>query len=307
MAATDTLLAGALRRDPAGPLLTYYDDSTGERVELSATTLLNWVAKTANLLVDDIGLAPGERVAVLLPAHWQTAAVLLAAWATGAVVSTEPAGAAAAFVTAGGVPAAVAAGVPEVLALPLAPLGRGFDGPPPEGARDFPAEVRGQADRYAGPPVPGTAPALYLGAEPTAGAPDGNGATAGTVDGAAAGATSAGAAAVTTTLDSPDGPDTGAADPAAGGAGDAIATGTDLVEVALRRAADLGLREGDRLLTVLPWEQPADWVDGLLAPLAAGATLVLCASADPGLLRARTEAEQVTATLGVTVSGVRAL
>jgi uncharacterized protein (TIGR03089 family) len=274
MAATDTLLAGALRRDPAGPLLTYYDDSTGERVELSATTLLNWVAKTANLLVDDIGLAPGERVAVLLPAHWQTAAVLLAAWATGAVVSTEPAGAAAAFVTASGVPAAVAAGVPEVLALPLAPLGRGFDGPPPDGARDFPAEVRGQADRYAGPPVPGTAPALYLGAGPTAG---------------------------------PDNPGADAADPAASDADGAIATGTDLVEVARGRAADLGLREGDRLLTVLPWEQPADWVDGLLAPLAAGATLVLCVSADPDLLRARTEAEQVTATLGVTVSGVRAL
>jgi uncharacterized protein (TIGR03089 family) len=257
MAATDMLLAGALRRDPAGPLLTYYDDSTGERAELSTTTLLNWVAKTANLLVDDIGLTAGERVAVRLPAHWQTAAVLFAAWAVGAVVSTEPAGAAAAFVTADGVGTAVAAGVPEVLALPLAALGRGFDGAPPDGARDYPAEVRGQADRYAGPPVPDTAAALELGTDGT---------------------------------DDTD-----------------VATGADLVEVARRRAAELGLREGDRLLTVQPWEQPVDWVDGLLAPLAAGATVVLCAHPDPDLLRARTEAEQVTATLGAVVSGVRAL
>jgi acyl-CoA synthetase (AMP-forming)/AMP-acid ligase II len=87
----------------------------------------------------------------------------------------------------------------------------------------------------------------------------------------------------------------------------AVATGADLVEVARRRAAELSLREGDRLLTVLPWEQPADWVDGLLAPLAAGATVVLCANPDPDLLRPRTEAEQVTATLGVTVTGVRPL
>jgi hypothetical protein len=61
------------------------------------------------------------------------------------------------------------------------------------------------------------------------------------------------------------------------------------------------------VLTVQPWEQPVDWVDGLLAPLAAGATIVLCARPDPDLLRARTEAEQVTATLGVAVSGVRTL
>ena len=46
------LLATARDRDPARPLVTHYDDSTGERVELSATTLDNWVAKTANLLQD---------------------------------------------------------------------------------------------------------------------------------------------------------------------------------------------------------------------------------------------------------------
>jgi uncharacterized protein (TIGR03089 family) len=90
VSAPDALLAAALLRDPAGPLLTFYDDATGERTELSATSLADWGAKTANLLRDDVGTAPGDRVAVLLPAHWQTAAVLLGAWSVGLVVSVRP-------------------------------------------------------------------------------------------------------------------------------------------------------------------------------------------------------------------------
>jgi len=85
------LFAAAVAADPGRPLLTYYDDATGERTELSGTTLDNWVAKTANLLVDGCGLGPGDRAAVLLPAHWQTAAVLLGAWAAGVeVVAADP-------------------------------------------------------------------------------------------------------------------------------------------------------------------------------------------------------------------------
>src|SRR5262245_66226190 len=53
-----TLLAAA---DPTRPLLTWYDDTTGERTELSGATLGNWVAKTANLLVDGVGAGPGDR------------------------------------------------------------------------------------------------------------------------------------------------------------------------------------------------------------------------------------------------------
>src|ERR671921_2208898 len=80
------LLAAARDRDPARPLLTHYDDSTGERIELSATTLDNWVAKTANLLQEEFDVGPGRTVAVALPVHWQTAAVLLGAWSCGATV-----------------------------------------------------------------------------------------------------------------------------------------------------------------------------------------------------------------------------
>src|SRR3954447_19312603 len=80
------LLADAVAADPARPLLTWYDDATGDRTELSGATLANWVAKTANLLVDGCGLGPGDVAAVRLPAHWQTAAVLLGAWAAGLAV-----------------------------------------------------------------------------------------------------------------------------------------------------------------------------------------------------------------------------
>nr|WP_019971368.1 TIGR03089 family protein [Mycobacterium sp. 141] len=82
-AVLDPLLAS----DPAGPRITYYDDATGERIELSAVTLANWAAKTANLLRDELGAGSGTRVAVLLPAHWQTVAVLFGIWWIGSEVS----------------------------------------------------------------------------------------------------------------------------------------------------------------------------------------------------------------------------
>jgi uncharacterized protein (TIGR03089 family) len=81
----DRLLAQAVVDDPARPLITYYDDSTGERVELSVVTFANWVAKTANLLVDGLGAQPGQRVSVDLPVHWQAAVWHAAGWAAGLV------------------------------------------------------------------------------------------------------------------------------------------------------------------------------------------------------------------------------
>ncbi|TDB98066.1 AMP-dependent synthetase [Micromonospora fluostatini] len=72
------------------PLLTYLDDRTGERVDLTAADLGGWAARTAGLLRDGCGLTPGSRVAVLLPPHWRTAAVLLGAWSVGMAVSFHP-------------------------------------------------------------------------------------------------------------------------------------------------------------------------------------------------------------------------
>jgi hypothetical protein len=76
------LLGAALRRDPARPLLTWYDDATGERVELSVATAANWAAKTANFLLEE-----DIRAVRLKPAdHWLAAVVALGAWTAGAAV-----------------------------------------------------------------------------------------------------------------------------------------------------------------------------------------------------------------------------
>ena len=84
---TDAVFAAVA--DHSRPLLTYYDDSTGERTELSAATLGNWAAKTANYLVDEIGIMAGGVVAVDLPEHWQTAGILLGALWAGAEVRLD--------------------------------------------------------------------------------------------------------------------------------------------------------------------------------------------------------------------------
>jgi uncharacterized protein (TIGR03089 family) len=83
---TSALLDPLLAGNRMGPRITYYDDASGERTELSTVTLANWAAKTANLLREEFGAGPGSRVAILLPAHWQTAAVLLGTWWIGAEV-----------------------------------------------------------------------------------------------------------------------------------------------------------------------------------------------------------------------------
>jgi uncharacterized protein (TIGR03089 family) len=151
---TETLLAPYA---PARPLVTHYDDATGSRVELSAATLRNWAAKTANWLVDEHDVEPGTRVAVMLPAHWQTAGVLLGAWWCGADVVTAPAGAAVAFVPSG-VPAP---GASVVAAVSLDPMGRDLGAAVPDGAVDYIAEARVHGDDFlALTPVPGDTPCL---------------------------------------------------------------------------------------------------------------------------------------------------
>jgi uncharacterized protein (TIGR03089 family) len=74
------------------PFLTWYDDHRDERIELSYRTFDNWVAKTANLLVDELGGEPGDRVGAALVDHWQTPVVLAACWRAGmGVVAIDPA------------------------------------------------------------------------------------------------------------------------------------------------------------------------------------------------------------------------
>jgi hypothetical protein len=80
------LLQAEQRRDGARPLVTWYDDATGERIELSVTTAANWSAKTANLLADEHGLGPGDTVALTPTSHWLCVVVLLGAWTAGVAV-----------------------------------------------------------------------------------------------------------------------------------------------------------------------------------------------------------------------------
>ena len=149
---TAAVLNPLLRSDPAGPRVTYYDDATGERIELSTATLANWAAKTGNLLRDEFGVGPGSRVAVLLPAHWQTAAVLLGVWWIGAEVVLGGSGDVA-MCTADRLSGADA---DEVVALSLDPFGR----PVPDlpvGVTDYATSVRVHGDQIVAEARPGPA------------------------------------------------------------------------------------------------------------------------------------------------------
>jgi uncharacterized protein (TIGR03089 family) len=252
------LLAAVLAREPAAPLVTFYDDGSGERTELSATTLANWVAKTANLLQEEFDVGPGATVAVSLPVHWQTAAVLLGVWSCGAAVLDTAgedddrfAGAAVVLAAADRLEPLEDQGLQELMGLSLHPLGMGMTGYVGT-ARDFALEVRAHGDVFAPwQPVDPAAPGLVL-------------------------------------------------------SGLELSLG-GLVDTATELAGRLGLVAGDRVLVDERTATEAGPVAWLLAPLAAGASLVLCRSAAPAALQHRAEVERVTATLGVELDGIREL
>lgn len=146
------LLAATLRSAPAQPLVTFYDDATGERVELSVTTYANWVAKTAGLVQDELDLEHGSLVLVDLPTHWLGAVWLGALWSGGHVVTTDPRLVEeAALVVCGPDGVETYAGrvdVVPVVALSLRPLGARFAEPLPTGVVDYGAVVLGQPDAF---------------------------------------------------------------------------------------------------------------------------------------------------------------
>lgn len=169
------LLDAALRADPSRALLTYYDDATGERTELSVATFANWVAKTANLCRDDLGLEAGATVAIDLPLHWQAAVWWQACWMSGFVASPGPAADGedhrraydVAVVAVGAQPSPAAPSAREVVGLGLGPMGLPVPGraTPPEVTLDYDREVHGHGDRFAPSGISGSTPALTLGAD----------------------------------------------------------------------------------------------------------------------------------------------
>lgn len=228
----EAVLEPILDREPAAPRVTWYDDATGARIELSGLTLANWAAKTGNLIRDEFGLTPGARVAVLLPAHWQTAAVLLGCWWAGTevVLHADPD---ADLVFAAADRLAETEDAPEVAALSLDPMG----GPVrdlPIGVTDYATAVRVHGDQF----LPG----------------------------------------------------------GTGAALDGMPVAEALTE-ARKSAARQGFAEGDRVLSSASWDTPAELIDGYLAVLTAGASLVQVANPDPALRERRVETERVTCIL----------
>jgi uncharacterized protein (TIGR03089 family) len=161
----EQLFAARLAADPGSPLVTFYDDATGERAELSAKSLANWVAKTHFLLLDELGAAPGDRAFVRLPVHWLAAPILLGCWYAGLEVVTDPAAATVAFGDADSLLAALPAPLVQrldaVFAVSLLSMARPST-PPPEMA-DYASSVRPMPDSWAtvraqaGPADPGLA------------------------------------------------------------------------------------------------------------------------------------------------------
>jgi uncharacterized protein (TIGR03089 family) len=257
------LLRAATARNAARPLVTFYDDATGERVELSVATFDNWVAKTANLLQDGLSVEPGERAAVALPVHWQTLVVVIACWAAGVVVVPaaadaeirEPVDVAFAGPPALG-PATRAAGR-EVVGLSLLPLGRPL-GPSvagtPAGTDDATGlvDLSGVVDYAAEVPAHGDRFAAY--APPT---------------------------------------DT---DPAVDAGGDVLSHG-DVVARAGELATASGWPAGVRLMVTREVVDLETLLATAVVPLAVDGSVVLCRNADRAALGGRRAAERVTADL----------
>jgi uncharacterized protein (TIGR03089 family) len=220
------------------PFITWYDDHRDERVELSYKTFGNWVAKTANLLVDELGAGPGDRAGVL-DGHWQTAVIVAGCWRAGVgVVALEPGQAppdlVAAFVPEERLGDAPAGDQLPLFALTADPLGRA--GRDLGRARNFSGIVPSMGDVF---------------------------------------------------------------DDAADPPGDALvaADGTATIDGLLERTAAFvartGLGEGDRLLSGRRLLTVDGAVAGLLAPLAAGAGVVLVHDLDPARFWKRVADERV--------------
>jgi uncharacterized protein (TIGR03089 family) len=141
------LLDRRLARDAGQPLVTFYDDATGERTELSVTTFANWVSKTANLYVDELMLDPGDLLRIDLPPHWLGPVFLAAAWTCGLELAAPEAGADVVVVGPDRVDQQ-AQGSSLTLACSLTPFASRFTDPLPPGVLDHGVLWAGQSDVF---------------------------------------------------------------------------------------------------------------------------------------------------------------
>jgi uncharacterized protein (TIGR03089 family) len=176
------LLRHLVASDPGRPRVTVYDDTDsptrGERIELSARVLANWVAKAANLLRDDLDAGPGSVVLLDLPPHWRTLYWAFAAWSVGACVEVPPNRTTtdAGHVASGPTPDVVvtdavdvAGAADEAVLVTLAGLARSASVPVPAGVVDEARELATHGDVFDAWDEPdGSDPALRVGGDETA-------------------------------------------------------------------------------------------------------------------------------------------
>lgn len=140
-------LMSALRSGHStSPRLTWYGPDS-ERVELSGRVLDNWVAKTSNLLQDELDAEPGMRLRLDLPAHWKSMILALAAWQLGmeVVLGTGDAELLATHEPDSGQGSSA---FDAVIAVPLPALAMRWPGELPSGVVDYAAEVRSHGDVF---------------------------------------------------------------------------------------------------------------------------------------------------------------
>ena len=130
------------------PALLWYS-APGERIELSGRVFDNWVAKTANFLVDECEVEPGSLLALPQRLHWRSLVLAAAGLRVGATLTWE---------LQAGADVRAAFDMSELedaeeeylLAVAAEPLAPRFMGQLPSEVLDYAAEVRSHPDVYVG-------------------------------------------------------------------------------------------------------------------------------------------------------------
>ncbi|WP_185173419.1 TIGR03089 family protein [Rothia nasimurium] len=130
------------------PALLWYS-APGERIELSGRVFDNWVAKTANFLVDECEVEPGSLLALPQRLHWRSLVLAAAGLRVGATLTWE---------LRAGADVRAAFDMSELedaeeeylLAVAAEPLAPRFMGQLPSEVLDYAAEVRSHPDVYVG-------------------------------------------------------------------------------------------------------------------------------------------------------------
>lgn len=149
-------LARRVQRDGARPLVTWYQPSSGARIEFSAITWANWVDKTVNLLgglgADDQPLL-GAPLLADHPGHWMSWVWAQATWQLGGRLwVTDRAELSQVDVAVVGPEDAYPVPGAETVACSLHPLGLGFT-QTPTGVTDA-AELLSEPDLHFATPAP---------------------------------------------------------------------------------------------------------------------------------------------------------